>query len=131
MVYFAVKRDKVLVNLRTRTGFNRKLSTLSLFSLLSAFYYTISWCRLGLITSRCSGNERTPLPKTGEGGPDTRQRRISSPVPIGSEVIFTESPADLCGKGYSRDRDASKHKARNIPLASGDVREEGRLRDEP
>ena len=52
-------------------------------------------------------------------------------VPIASEVIFTWSPADLCGKGYSRERDASKHKARNVPLASADVRGGGRLRNEP
>ena len=41
-------------------------------------------------------------------------------------------PLNFSGtKACSRDRDASKQKARNVPLASADVREGGWLCDEP
>ena len=41
-------------------------------------------------------------------------------APIGFSVISTSSPADLF-----------EQRARNVPLASADVRGGGRLRDEP
>ena len=41
-------------------------------------------------------------------------------APIGSSVISTCSPADLF-----------EQRERNVPLASPDIRGEGRLRDEP
>ena len=49
---------------------------------------------------------------------------------MSSYVIFNWSPADLWSKDCSRDRDASKQRARNIPLASADVHGRGRLREE-
>ena len=55
----------------------------------------------------------------------------NKPTPIRSKVIFTGSPADLWDKVRSRDRDASKQRARNVPLASADVSGGGRLLDEP
>ena len=47
---------------------------------------------LGSITSRCSGKEPSPLPRTlfsllGEGGPDTEERRKSS-LPLGLRGWF-------------------------------------------
>ena len=41
-------------------------------------------------------------------------------------IIMTWSPADFGGKVRSPDRDATKQTARNVPLASADVRGEGR-----
>ena len=54
----------------------------------------------------------------------------NKPSPIGSKGIFKWSPADPWGKVRSGDRNESKQRVRNVPLASEDIRGGGRLRDE-
>ena len=83
-----------------------------------------------MLTFRNCDVERFEIQMGDIKSPPTRASLHNRLMLIGSNAIFTCSPPEIWGKVCSLNQDASKQRARNVPLTSADVLGRARLRDE-